>query len=428
MASAPGARAVVPDEPLTPTRHRSVPAAFAGDPHQFWAQGIDGSSGTVAVLDTGIDGRHPDVGFGTRLETNVRVVFSHNELLGPYEPVCEPDRYSDEFFDQMENTETVSGHGTFMASVVAGDGTASEGVSTGMAPGADVIGVGVIDTVGGAVNAAPGCASRGYMSYEENDSCEARLSTLGAIAGIEFVLSRFLEVPRPVKVILAAWTLDGLYDPWHPLAYAAAMPSYYGVAFVTASGNKGPAPSDCTDVSTCSVNPLAAAPRVVSVAAGTRHPRPVLDEYSSRGDPEEHVYEEGTFRYEPTIVAPGANVVAARATVATTPLTGSVGPWGMAGRGKAVSADPDYVSMTGTSIAAAHVAGAIMLMQDAAVRAKGCFLTVEQVHEVLEASATPMDDARWNVGAGMIDASLAITLAEVWPKKSFRETYLCPGP
>ena len=427
MASAPGARSIVADEPLTPTLHRSVPMAFNGDPTQAWDQGIDGAGGSIAVLDTGIDGSHPDVRFGDRLETNVRVVFSHNELLGPYEPVCEPDRYSDEWFGQMESTEMVSGHGTHMASIAAGDGSASGGVHTGMAPGADLIGVGVVDAVGGAVGVGPpGCDGRGYMSYAEHDSCRQRLSTLGAIAGVEFVLSRFLEAPHPVKVILAAWTIDGLYDPWHPLAYAAWAPSFYGVVFVTATGNGGPSPSDCSSPSTCHINPLVAAPGVISVTSGTRHPRPHLDAFSSRGDPAEHTFHEETFRYQPTITAPGANVTAARATVAVTPVAGSVGPWGMGGRGKTVSTDPDYVAMTGTSVAAAHVAGAVMLMQQAAVEAKGCYLTVDQVHEVLTASATPMDEAVWDVGAGMIDTSLAIDYAELWPKKFFPETYLCP--
>lgn len=427
MASAPGARAVVADEPLTPALHRSVPMAFNGPPAAAWAAGIDGSGGAIAILDTGIDGSHADVAFGDRLETNVRVVFSHNELAGPYEPVCEPDRYSDEWFGQMESTETVSGHGTHMAGVAAGDGSASGGLHTGMAPGADLIGVGVIDGVGAAGGVGPpGCESRGYMSYAEHDSCQQRLSTLGAIAGVEFVLSRFLEVANPVKVILAAWTVDGLYDPWHPLAYAAWAPSFYGVAFVTAAGNAGPDPSDCSDAATCHVNPLSAAPEVVTVAAGTRHPQPRLDAYSSHGDPAWHTFHEETFTYQPTITAPGANVAAARATVATAPLTGSVGPWGTARPGKSIRIDPDYAAMTGTSVAAAHAAGAIMLMQQAAVDAKGCYLTVRQVHEVLEASATPMTEPRWQAGAGMIDTSLAIAYAQAWPKKAYPETYLCP--
>ena len=429
MAAAPGARSVVANAPLTPALDRSVRTAFNGDPEALWSvRDITGKGVKIAVVDTGVDGRHPDVRYGTRMHTNVRVVFDHSSLLGPYPPLCEPDRYTDEFFGEMENTDLSSGHGTFIASVAAGDGSASGGRYTGVAPEAEILGVGVADTLTARVDGPPGCAARGDESYEEAYTCQAQVSTLGAIAAIEFILSRHVEVAAPTKVILAGWTLDGLYDPWHPLTSSIDNVSYYGVSFVVPAGNEGPAPSDCSQPDTCHFNPVGAGTTPISVAAGLKTSRRVLAPYSSRGDPVARTYHLDTHRYEPTLTAPGDGVVAARATVATSPLVQPP----LFGRSAAhgserIVVDPSYVGMSGTSVAAAHVAGAIALMQEVAVRAKGCYLTAAQVREILAATASPMPGYEaWEVGAGMIDVTLAVEYAEFWPKITSREKYMCP--
>ncbi|HYN94346.1 MAG TPA: S8 family serine peptidase, partial [Pilimelia sp.] len=76
------------------------------------AAGYDGSGVTVAVLDSGIDGNHPDlVG---------KVVAEQNFTSEP----DAADRY---------------GHGTHVASTVAGTGTASQGRNRGVAPGARLL-------------------------------------------------------------------------------------------------------------------------------------------------------------------------------------------------------------------------------------------------------------------------------------------------
>lgn len=427
MARAPGARAVVANEPLTPTLNLSVPTAFDGDPKAVWdGMGLTGRDVTIAVLDTGIDGRHPDLGWGTRLETNVRVVFSHAELTGPEDPICEPDRFTDEFVGQMQNTDLTSGHGTYLTGIAAGDGTASDGRYTGVAPEARLIGVGVADTLTPRVDVGPGCAQRGHMSKAEAYQCEAQITTLGAVAGIDFVLSRHLEVAHPTKVILAGWTVDGLYDPWHPLAETAAVVGLYGISLVTAVGNEGPEVSDCAEVETCRFNPLAVGDTTIAVAAGQHTDRKSLEAYSSRGDPNEHDYHFTTFRYEPTITAPGSGVISARGTVATSPLFQPPVYNRVGARGGKTVTDPEYVGMTGTSVAAAHVAGAVALMQQAALEAKGCYLTAAQVEEVLRFSASPLGRPAWEVGAGMLDITEAVQWAQVWPKVSSREKYICP--
>ncbi|MEV2243010.1 S8 family serine peptidase [Streptomyces sp. NPDC049970] len=82
------------------------------DAPQAWAAGFDGKGTTVAVLDTGIDADHPDV--------KDRVKLSRSFVPG-------------------EEVDDRNGHGTHVASTIAGSGAASDGVNKGVAPGADLI-------------------------------------------------------------------------------------------------------------------------------------------------------------------------------------------------------------------------------------------------------------------------------------------------
>ncbi|WP_327209341.1 S8 family serine peptidase [[Kitasatospora] papulosa] len=79
---------------------------------QAWAEGFDGKGTTVAVLDTGIDATHPDV--------KDRVKQSRSFVPG-------------------EEVVDGNGHGTHVASTIAGSGAASDGANKGVAPAADLI-------------------------------------------------------------------------------------------------------------------------------------------------------------------------------------------------------------------------------------------------------------------------------------------------
>ncbi|MBP2474390.1 subtilisin family serine protease [Crossiella equi] len=86
-----------------------------------WQAGFDGTGGVVAVLDTGIDDTHPDLA-GKVLEHK-----NFSEALG---------------------TEDKDGHGTHVASTVAGTGAASGGAKKGVAPGAKLLNGKVLDDEG----------------------------------------------------------------------------------------------------------------------------------------------------------------------------------------------------------------------------------------------------------------------------------------
>ena len=79
---------------------------------QAWAAGYDGTGVTVAILDTGVDATHPDLAG--------RIAEARN------------------FTDAPDISDTV-GHGTHVASTVAGTGAKSGGKYKGVAPGASLL-------------------------------------------------------------------------------------------------------------------------------------------------------------------------------------------------------------------------------------------------------------------------------------------------
>ena len=89
---------------------------------KLWEKGIDGQGITVAVLDSGIDKNHPD-------------------LIGKV--VAEKNFLEDEI-----TADDLLGHGTMVAGIIAGSGAASNGKYKGIAPGAKLISVKVIDGKG----------------------------------------------------------------------------------------------------------------------------------------------------------------------------------------------------------------------------------------------------------------------------------------
>ncbi|MCX6678694.1 MAG: S8 family serine peptidase [Methanothrix sp.] len=89
---------------------------------KLWEKGIDGQGITVAVIDSGIDKNHPD-------------------LTGKV--IAEKNFLADEI-----TADDLLGHGTMVAGIIAGSGAASNGRYKGIAPGAKLISVKVIDGKG----------------------------------------------------------------------------------------------------------------------------------------------------------------------------------------------------------------------------------------------------------------------------------------
>lgn len=144
---------------------------------EAWDAGYDGNGTKVAVLDTGIDADHPDLAGQVTASTS---------------------------FVPGEDVLDHNGHGTHVASTIAGTGAASEGLEKGVAPGAKLVigkvlgndGVGqeswIIDGMEWAANHAP-VVSMSLGSNEPSngmdDPMDLAVNSLSEQTGALFVIA-----------------------------------------------------------------------------------------------------------------------------------------------------------------------------------------------------------------------------------------------
>ncbi|HEY2672713.1 MAG TPA: S8 family peptidase, partial [Rugosimonospora sp.] len=237
-----------------------------------WQAGDTGRGVTVAVLDTGIDVTHPD-------------------LAGKV--VAEQD------FSADPNPADTVGHGTHVASIIAGTGAASGGRYKGVAPDAKLL---------------------------DGKVCESNFCDDSAIlAGMQWAAAD--EHARVVNISIGGGDTPDI-DPLE--AAVNDLTARYGTLFVLAAGNDGP--GDTTIESPGSAD---AALTVGAVDSSDR-----LADFSSRGP------RTGDGAIKPDITAPGVDIIAARA--AGTELGEPVGD--------------SYVKLSGTSMATPHVTGSVALL------------------------------------------------------------------
>ncbi|MHA1931927.1 MAG: S8 family serine peptidase [Promethearchaeota archaeon] len=246
------------------------------------------------------------------------------------------------------------GHGTHVAGIIGGDGAGSDGKYRGIAPGVSLI------------NARAGNAS----GLEEADIVSAiEWSTI--TAGADIVSMSFGGGYPYISDIITD-------------AISNAKDSY-GVIFVASAGNDGP------DYFTGSTP--ASGVDVISVGASNSNDE--LASFSSWGP---------TFGYlgYPDVVAPGVNIISAEAKNSAFSkeerLTGNFFDF---------SGDADYIPLSGTSMAAPVVAGALAILKEAYPN-----LTPETARiALLEGSkkfTNENDDDLLKSGAGLINITASL--------------------
>ncbi|MBU8914909.1 S8 family serine peptidase [Bacillus sp. FJAT-29953] len=317
---------------------------------------ITGKGVGVVINDSGVDGTHGDLQFGSHLVQNVLGSTNLNSLTGGLVPI--------KYLENVPNTDTNSGHGTHVAGIIGATGAMSGGKYEGVAPGADLIGYGT----------------------------GAALLVLDGIGGFDYAIAN--KEKYNIRVINNSWGGSGDFDPNDPINLASKAAYDNGISVLFAAGNEGPAEN--------THNPYAKAPWVISVAAGDKNFK--LADFSSRGTKGVG----GTFtmdgrawtwKDEPDITAPGVDIISTRviAPVSSLGLTTDVGliePLYL----------PFYTTMSGTSMATPHVAGIVALMLEADPS-----LTPDQVKQVLQDTATTMPGYEsWEVGAGYVNAYAAL--------------------
>ncbi|WP_406259794.1 S8 family serine peptidase [Actinacidiphila glaucinigra] len=283
---------------------------------EVWQGGDTGQGVDVAVLDTGIDAAHPD--FAGRIAASQSFV--------PGQDVT--DRH---------------GHGTHVASTVAGTGAASGGTEKGVAPGASLHIGKVLDNDGS-----------GQDSW--------------ILAGMEWAARD--QHAKIVSMSLGGAPTDGT----DPLSQAVnRLSAETGALFVIAAGNSGPVPY--------SIGAPGAADAALTVGAVNGPGKGVdqLAEFSSRGP------RVGDNAVKPDLTAPGVNILAARSQYA---------PEG----------EGAYQTMSGTSMATPHVAGAAALLA-----AKHPDWTGQQLKEALvSTTSSTRRFSPYQGGSGRLDIAAAV--------------------
>lgn len=280
------------------------------------------------------------------------------------------------------NSDTTSGHGTHVAGTVGGSGAASEGtarVRRGVAPGATLVTVGTGEGI----------------------------SILYALQGFDFLMKPDIRETHNIRVISNSWGTSGEFAPYNPISLAAKRAYDAGMVVVFAAGNEGP------DANT--LNPYSASPCVISVAAGDK--KGYLADFSSRG-------RAGDAIVHPDITAPGVSISAARA------LTGVVTPPN--------TDNPQYSSISGTSMATPHISGVVALMLEANPK-----LNLDGVLKIFSRTSRKMyyvdatngldpnqvkQRQTWEVGYGYVNADAAVReAAKQNPWRQTIETTALPG-
>jgi hypothetical protein len=234
--------------------------------------GFTGKGTTVAVLDTGVDNTHPDLKDREIGERN----FSSSPDGG--------DHY---------------GHGTHVASIIAGTGAKSGGKYHGVAPDANILDVKVLGDNGSG-----------------QDS--------GIIAGMEWAIEQGAQI---INMSLGGYDTPEI----EPLEEAVnRLSAEKGTLFVIAAGNSGPNARTVGSPGTADA----------ALTVGAVDDQNQIADFSSRGPTQA-----GTLK--PDLTAPGVGIVAARHS------DGRIGPPVVDG----------YTSLDGTSMATPHVAGAAALLR-----------------------------------------------------------------
>ncbi|SCY61740.1 S8 family peptidase [Alkaliphilus peptidifermentans] len=261
-------------------------------------------------------------------------IYPHSDLVRPTNRII---GFKD-FVGNKKNPYDDDGHGTHVAGIIGGNGFASRGKYMGIAPDANLVGVKVLDHEGGG-------------------------SISDVIAGIQWVIEN--KNKYNIKVITLSLGTKAK-SPYHedPLCKAVDAAVRSGITVVGAAGNNGPEKS--------TINSPAISPNIISVGAcddrsGSNPSSITIADFSSRGPTPDGIM-------KPDIIAPGVKI-------------NSLG-----------TENNNYVSLSGTSMAAPVVAGCSALIYES-----NPSYSPAQVKALVTNSAESLGYPHQEQGAGLLD-------------------------
>lgn len=301
---------------------------------------VTGQGVKIAIIDTGIDYTHQDLGSCTQEQ----FVNKHcAKVIGGYD-----------FVNADNDPIDDNGHGTHVAATSAGNG-ALKGVS----PDASLIAYKVLDQWG---------------SGWDDD----------ILAAIEAAIQTRLNTDTTDDIDIMNLSLGGWGDPADPLSQAIDRAADAGIVSAIAAGNSGP------DEQTIGSPGLAN--KAITVGATNKTPK--MADFSSKG-PVIQMLDIQNEIIKPNIVTPGVNICAARAD-----YNSSASVSAKEGGGPTADCDSKHILLSGTSMAAPHVAGAAALLKQLYPS-----WTPEEIKGALMSVAENLGETPFVQGSGMINVA-----------------------
>jgi serine protease AprX len=356
VAGLDGVADLYPDEELE--LHLDEAAPLVRAPTAWDELGTTGTGSTVLVIDTGVDGLHPDL---------VDRVVESAQPHDPLETGLVPGGYT-----EGVPANDVNGHGTHVSGIVAGTGFASGPADPnheryrGIAHGAELVSW-----------AIPGLGNAS--------------SVFQAVQGFEYALEnrdRF-----GIDVVTNSYGTPGEPDPGHPLNVASKAAYEAGMAVVFAAGNGG------ERAGKVELNRYSTVPWTISVAATDSQGQRAS--FSSSGLAPTEL---GTYWEHPDVAAQGDGVMAAKSRTGATQAYGPL--YQPSSEQDPVGTATHYQNLDGTSMSAPAVAGVLALMYDA-----NPDLSPAQAYDLLLGTARDADAPYWRLGVGVADAAAAVEAA-----------------
>ncbi len=307
----------------------TFPLTISAD--RVWAEGLLGKGVGVAIVDSGIT-QKPEL--APRVIVNAKFASTANGTSDSY------------------------GHGTHIAGIIGGDGSATGGRYLGIAPQVSLIDVKVSDDVG-------------------------KASTSDVVKGLEWVLQNKKRYNiRVVNLSLNSSSMQSYH--LDPLDAAVEILWFNRIVVVVSAGSMG-------------INPLyppANDPFVITVGATDEHGTPAVGDDTIASFSSYGLTPDGFSK--PDVVAPGVDIVSLLANKGT--VLAKMHPDHVAtdARGNR------YFRMSGTSMASSIVAATVALMLEAQPN-----LNPDQVKKCLWSTATPIGNATTG-GAGVLNAYKAV--------------------
>ena len=375
LANRPDVTFVSPDRPIEQFGH--VETTTGADQVRRYGtnstDAIDGRGVGIAILDSGVQAGHH--AFLTPASTEKKKVSRIKASI---------NFNTSQQVSVKASTDDSYGHGTHVATVAAGNAHIAGGAYTGIAPGADLINVRVLNSRGGGV-------------------------TSDALNGIDWVIkNKDAYNIRVMNLSFGAVAVESYNQD--PLCQAVEKAWKAGIVVVAAAGNSG---KDAEGrkvygaVHSPGISPYAITVGAANTFGTDDRADDVVASYSSRGPTRAYWADVlGTKRYDnlikPDLVAPGNKIIAAESSachlVRLHPELDVTST--------SVHAH-NVMRLSGTSMAAPAVAGAAAL-----VLQRNPTLPPNAVKAVLEYTAQPIRGANHlEQGAGLLNVEGAVRLA-----------------